>query len=89
MSTDDDFSLVLDEEPSPSKVRAQPQSKNASRGPNVKKSPEVEQTREDVLRRELASVKNVNAAIEGVLESLQKAKANMKVGRKSMSKWCI
>lgn len=79
MSADDDFSLVLDDEPSPSKVKTQSHSRNASRSRNAKKSPEAEKTREDVLRQELASVRKVNEAIEGVLGSLQKAKSNMKV----------
>ena len=79
MSADDDFSLMIDDEPSPSKVKARPQSRNASRGRDTKKSPEAEKTREEVLRQELASVRKVNEAIEGILESLQKAKANMKV----------
>lgn len=37
----------------------------------------AEEAREAALRRELESVRNVNRVIEGVVESLQKAKDNM------------
>lgn len=39
----------------------------------------AEEAREAALRRELESVRNVNKVIEGVVESLQKAKDNMDV----------
>lgn len=39
----------------------------------------TEEAREAALRRELESVRNVNRVIEGVVESLQKAKDNMGV----------
>jgi hypothetical protein len=39
----------------------------------------AEEAREAALRRELESVRNVNRVIEGVVESLQKAKDNMSV----------
>jgi len=39
----------------------------------------TEETREATLRRELESIRNVNKVIEGVVESLQKAKDNMGV----------
>jgi hypothetical protein len=37
----------------------------------------TEEAREAALRRELESIRNVNKVIEGVVESLQKAKDNM------------
>lgn len=37
------------------------------------------QAREDILRQELTNVRKVNEAIEGVIQSLDKAKQNMKV----------
>lgn len=40
----------------------------------------AEENREAALRRELESIRNVNKVIEGVVESLQKAKDNMEVG---------
>jgi hypothetical protein len=40
----------------------------------------AEEAREAALRQELESVRNVNKVIEGVVESLQKAKDNMGVG---------
>lgn len=39
----------------------------------------AEEARESALRRELESIRNVNKVIEGVIESLQKAKDNMGV----------
>lgn len=39
----------------------------------------TEEAREAALRRELDSIRNVNKVIEGVVESLQKAKNNMEV----------
>jgi hypothetical protein len=39
----------------------------------------TEEAREVALRRELESIRNVNRVIEGVVESLQKAKDNMAV----------
>jgi 3',5'-cyclic AMP phosphodiesterase CpdA len=39
-----------------------------------------EEAREAALRNELQTVKNVNQAIEGVLESLARARGNMEVG---------
>lgn len=41
----------------------------------------TEEAREAALRRELESIRSVNKAIEGVVDSLQKAKANMAVSR--------
>ena len=41
---------------------------------------EDQQTRDQSLRQELASVRKVNETIEGVIQSLDKAKTNMKVG---------
>ena len=78
MSANDE-SFIFEEEQSPSKARPRPQ----SRGPGQtgsKLSPEAQKARDDALRQELASVRKVNEAIEGVLASLQKAKTNMKVG---------
>lgn len=40
----------------------------------------AEEAREAALRKELESVRNVNKVIEGVVDSLQKAKNNMDVG---------
>lgn len=39
----------------------------------------AEEAREERLRGELESIRNVNKVIEGVIESLQKAKENMSV----------
>ena len=47
---------------------------------------EKEEIRNESLRRELESVRKVNAAIEGVIESLKRAKENMNVRRYVQSK---
>jgi len=74
-------------EQSPSRVKNRPQSSrgaNHGHGTSGSKSPsEADKSREEALRQELASVKKVNEAIEGVLQSLEKAKANMKVSGKT------
>lgn len=43
-----------------------------------------QQEREQSLRRELESVRQVNEAIEGIIQSLNKAKDNMKVCQNSL-----
>lgn len=45
----------------------------------------TEEAREAALGRELESIRNVNKVIEGVVESLQKAKDNMEVGHLNYS----
>jgi len=79
MASNDD-SFQLDIEQSPSRAKSRPQSRGANHATSDSKSKqEAEKSREEALRQELASVKKVNEAIEGVLQSLEKAKANMKV----------
>ena len=81
--TSNDDSFQLDTEQSPSRAKSRPQSRGANHGTSDSKSKqEAEQSREEALRQELASVKKVNEAIEGVLQSLEKPKANMKVGKR-------
>ena len=46
---------------------------------------ENQQSREEALRRELESVRAVNEAIEGVIESLDRAKSSMRVSTVSAS----
>lgn len=75
MANNDDFSLLEDEQ-SPSEVRARPVNRHASQSIP---SSEAQKSREESLRQELASVKKVNETIEGLLASLEKAKTNMKV----------
>lgn len=83
-SNEDPFRL--EDEQSPSRVKSRPQSRGPNHGTSGSKSAsEAEKSREEALRQELASVKKVNEAIEGVLQSLEKAKANMKVsGRRGL-----
>ena len=70
---------LLDSPPKPTQEKAQ--SVRTERHPSSSRPTyEQQQAREEELRRELESVRNVNDAIEGVIESLGKAKDNMKVG---------
>jgi hypothetical protein len=74
---------------SPSKRRSKTPDKRAGRGKgttlehpyprNGETVPDPEETREAALRHELRTVRNVNQAIEGILESLTRAKGNMEV----------
>lgn len=42
---------------------------------------EKQESKDDALRKELVSVRKVNEAIEGVIQSLDKAKTSMSVSR--------
>lgn len=70
---------------SPSQRRTRPVSQktpaSADRLQNqdTKSSLDQEEARELALRNELQTVRNVNQAIEGVLESLERARGNMEV----------
>ena len=71
-SHDDDLDESLWD--SPSKPEA------AGKQPNAAKPTyQEQQDRDEVLRQELQSVRQINEAIEGVILSLRKAKDNMKV----------
>lgn len=67
------------------KAKAQKDVNNAGEGAAAGKTRtaeshySTEEAREAALRRELESVRNVNKVIEGVVDSLQKAKNNMDV----------
>lgn len=52
---------------------------------NGKSTYEDQQTREAILRQEFESVRRVNEAIEGVVESLGKAQSNMRVVNQTVS----
>jgi hypothetical protein len=47
---------------------------------------EAEETREAQLRQELENIRKINTVIEGVVESLEKAKTNMDVSSTHLSK---
>lgn len=69
-------------EHSPLPSRAKSQSKPVDhRAPSSRPDDEAVKAREQSLRQELASVKKVNETIEGLLASLEKAKANMQVSQ--------
>ena len=59
---------------SPSKHEGTGKQSNAA-----KPTYQEQQKRDEELRQELESIRQVNEAIEGVVQSLQKAKQNMKV----------
>ncbi len=67
---------------SPSKPEGAGKQSNAA-----KPTYQEQQERDEGLRQELQSVRQVNEAIEGVIQSLRKAKDNMKVvhGRPTVS----
>jgi hypothetical protein len=50
--------------------------------------PETSESREDTLRKELESVRQINKVIEDVVTSLEKAKGNMDVCYKSRHASC-
>lgn len=74
---------------SPSKRHAKTPRQKAPRAQDVPPEPaqprngetlfDLEETREAALRNELQSVRNINQVIEGLLESLDRAKGNMTV----------
>lgn len=69
-------------EHSPLPSRAKSQSKSVDhRALGSRPDDEAVKAREQSLRQELASVKKVNETIEGLLASLEKAKANMQVSQ--------
>ena len=69
--------------PSQRRTRPAPQRTPASAdrlaNQDTKPSLDQEEARELALRNELQTVRNVNQAIEGVLESLERARGNMEV----------
>ncbi|KAJ4525293.1 hypothetical protein HRR78_003439 [Exophiala dermatitidis] len=73
---DDVHSQSSTEHPADRPGAAKPSTKNAS---NTQPTYEDVKQHEENLRRELDSVRQVNLAIEGVIQSLSKAKDNMRV----------
>lgn len=76
--------------PSKSKAKAKAapkQQEDETVNPTTRPFPETrydaEQAREESLRRELEGVRNINEVIEGVISSLETAKGNMAVRRRS------
>lgn len=67
---------------------ATPAGEDAARTRTKESHYTTEEAREAALRRELESVRNVNNVIEGVVESLEKAKNNMDVRRLSPTLVC-
>ena len=49
------------------------------RDPPIDSTADHEEAREAALRRELAGIRSINEVIEGVVESLERAKGNMEV----------
>jgi len=66
----------------PKSKPSKPSDSNAPRNPDANAGEskyDAEQARDDALRKELESVKSINAVIEGVVESLGTATGNMDV----------
>lgn len=79
---------------SPSKKKSGGKASNArvagsnvqsSQGRNGESHHDSEEAREEALRRELESVRNINRVIEVAVESLERAKGNMEVWMRSTS----
>lgn len=70
-----------DSPPPPRRTRSKSSTSNTERahGTGTAGGYHQEEAREAALRKELQTVQNVNQAIEGVIESLERAKGNMEV----------
>ena len=85
LSLSDSDSDALFDTPAPTKGKSKGQNGEATVGATAGKARgkeshyTTEEAREAALRRELQSVRNVNKVIEGVVESLEKARNNMDV----------
>lgn len=69
-------------------VSEAPQTPASSNQANVTPGPsrfDAEETREVALRKELEGIRNINDVIEGVVDSMEKAKGNMDVRRPSIN----
>jgi hypothetical protein len=74
----DDMDDSLWDSPVKQNLSAKNTSSTGRKG-DVRPSYEDGEGKEAALQRELASVRKVNEAIEGVVQNLERAKANMKV----------
>lgn len=64
----------------PSNPKAQDSNMQSSQSRHDESRYGNEEAREEALKKELQSVRNINQVIEGVIESLDRAKSNMEVG---------
>ena len=82
LSGSDDDTLLLDTPAvRKTKIKTENEDNNATAGKlrNQESHYSVEEAREAALKKELENVRNVNRVIEGVVESLEKARTNMNV----------
>jgi hypothetical protein len=79
LSLSDSDTDALFDTPAARKNKQRAQDAGADAGEGAAAGKARAKAREAALRRELESVRNVNRVIEGVVESLQKAKDNMGV----------
>lgn len=91
MDSDDLFVSPSQTEKQPDKVKPSAlNNRNNStqdpRDPPTDSPLDREEAREAALRRELAGIRNINEVIEGVVESLERAKGNMEVSWESIMK---
>lgn len=86
MDPDDLFASPSQTEKKPAQVRSAAFSNrnNSTQNPRdlpIDSTVDYEEAREAALRRELAGIRSINEVIEGVVESLERAKGNMEVSR--------
>lgn len=91
MDSDDLFASPSQTEKQPAKVKSSAPNNRNNSTQNPRELPtesplDREEVREAALRRELAGIRNINEVIEGVVESLERAKGNMEVSRKNVVK---
>ena len=84
MDPDDLFASTAQTEQKPAQITSTAPSirNNTSqnpRDPPIDSTIDHEEAREAALRQELAGIRSINAVIEGVVESLERAKGNMEV----------
>ena len=85
MDADDLFASPSQTEKNPAQVKPSASSSRNTTSQNVRDPPidsavDREEARETALRQELAGIRSINEVIEGVVESLERAKGNMEVG---------
>lgn len=86
MDPDDLFASPLQTEKNPAQVISSASSSRNNNSHNLRDPPidstvDREEAREAALRQELAGIRSINEVIEGVVESLERAKGNMEVSR--------
>lgn len=84
MDADDLFASPSQTEKNPAQVKSSASNNKNTTSQNIRDPPidsavDREEAREAALRQELAGIRSINEVIEGVVESLERAKGNMEV----------